>query len=146
MDQLQSLLNVGDGLDFIVKVWPSKDQAGVAAIIKQAVISLSWARPVFFVELKYASGMFWWKDCIHKSQSDYVLNKEHWIYLLNKNHNCNLNRVFSGSCFFASFSLQAASLKDKWGLGYKPSYNRSKSISAAAGRPPLKRMDRQRYR
>lgn len=39
---------------------------------------------------------------------------------------------------------QAASLKDKWGLGYKPSYNRSKSISAAAGRPPLKRMDRQR--
>jgi len=39
---------------------------------------------------------------------------------------------------------QAASLKDKWGLGYKPSYNRSKSISAAAGRPPLKRMDRQK--
>uniref|UniRef100_A0A8D3AFL2 KIAA1109 n=1 Tax=Scophthalmus maximus TaxID=52904 RepID=A0A8D3AFL2_SCOMX len=41
-------------------------------------------------------------------------------------------------------SMRAASLKDKWGLGYKPSYNRSKSISAAAGRPPLKRMDRQR--
>uniref|UniRef100_A0A3Q4GX18 Bridge-like lipid transfer protein family member 1 n=1 Tax=Neolamprologus brichardi TaxID=32507 RepID=A0A3Q4GX18_NEOBR len=40
-------------------------------------------------------------------------------------------------------SMRAASLKDKWGLGYKPSYNRSKSISAAAGRPPLKRMDRQ---
>ncbi|XP_037098160.1 transmembrane protein KIAA1109 homolog isoform X2 [Syngnathus acus] len=41
-------------------------------------------------------------------------------------------------------SMRAASLKDKWGLGYKPSYNRSKSISAAAGRPPLKRTDRQR--
>ncbi|KAM4723529.1 LOW QUALITY PROTEIN: bridge-like lipid transfer protein family member 1 [Anableps anableps] len=40
-------------------------------------------------------------------------------------------------------SMRAASLKDKWGLGYKPSYNRSKSISAAAGRPPLKRIDRQ---
>nr|XP_056711844.1 bridge-like lipid transfer protein family member 1 [Euleptes europaea] len=38
-------------------------------------------------------------------------------------------------------SMRAASLKDKWGLGYKPSYNRSKSISAS-GRPPLKRMDR----
>lgn len=45
---------------------------------------------------------------------------------------------------FVSVLHQAASLKDKWGLGYKPSYNRSKSISAAAGRPPLKRMDRQR--
>lgn len=44
------------------------------------------------------------------------------------------------------FLNQAASLKDKWGLGYKPSYNRSKSISAAAGRPPLKRMDRQRWK
>uniref|UniRef100_A0A7N8WMU0 KIAA1109 n=1 Tax=Mastacembelus armatus TaxID=205130 RepID=A0A7N8WMU0_9TELE len=43
-------------------------------------------------------------------------------------------------------SMRAASLKDKWGLGYKPSYNRSKSISAAAGRPPLKRMDRQSSR
>ncbi|XP_030213365.1 bridge-like lipid transfer protein family member 1 isoform X7 [Gadus morhua] len=40
-------------------------------------------------------------------------------------------------------SMRAASLKDKWGLGYKPSYNRSKSISAAAGRPPLKKLDRQ---
>lgn len=40
--------------------------------------------------------------------------------------------------------MQAASLKDKWGLGYKPSYNRSKSISAAAGRPTLKRIERQR--
>ncbi|MEQ2309795.1 hypothetical protein AMECASPLE_002234, partial [Ameca splendens] len=40
-------------------------------------------------------------------------------------------------------SMRAASLKDKWGLGYKPSYNRSKSISAVAGRPPLKRIDRQ---
>ncbi|KAF7252839.1 hypothetical protein EYD10_01996 [Varanus komodoensis] len=38
-------------------------------------------------------------------------------------------------------SMRAASLKDKWGLGYKPSYNRSKSITAS-GRPPLKRMDR----
>uniref|UniRef100_A0A3B3C0N9 Bridge-like lipid transfer protein family member 1 n=1 Tax=Oryzias melastigma TaxID=30732 RepID=A0A3B3C0N9_ORYME len=43
-------------------------------------------------------------------------------------------------------SMRAASLKDKWSLGYKPSYNRSKSISAAAGRPPLKRMDRQSSR
>nr|XP_020464363.1 uncharacterized protein KIAA1109 homolog isoform X3 [Monopterus albus] len=43
-------------------------------------------------------------------------------------------------------SMRAASLKDKWGLGYKPSYSRSKSISAAAGRPPLKRMDRQSSR
>ncbi|XP_061600024.1 bridge-like lipid transfer protein family member 1 isoform X8 [Cololabis saira] len=43
-------------------------------------------------------------------------------------------------------SMRAASLKDKWGLGYKPSYNRSKSISTAAGRPPLKRMDRQSSR
>ncbi|XP_061651565.1 bridge-like lipid transfer protein family member 1 [Phyllopteryx taeniolatus] len=43
-------------------------------------------------------------------------------------------------------SMRAASLKDKWGLGYKPSNNRSKSISAAAGRPPLKRMDRQSSR
>ncbi|KAG7279197.1 hypothetical protein CRUP_024398 [Coryphaenoides rupestris] len=40
-------------------------------------------------------------------------------------------------------SMRAASLKDKWGLGYKPSYNRSKSISAAAGRPPPKKIDRQ---
>ncbi|XP_059373790.1 bridge-like lipid transfer protein family member 1 isoform X2 [Carassius carassius] len=42
-------------------------------------------------------------------------------------------------------SMRAASLKDKWGLGYKPSYNnsRSKSISAT-GRPPLKRSDRPR--
>ncbi|XP_069049556.1 bridge-like lipid transfer protein family member 1 isoform X2 [Lepisosteus oculatus] len=40
-------------------------------------------------------------------------------------------------------SMRAASLKDKWGLGYKPSYNRSKSI-AATGRPPLKRMDKAR--
>ncbi|KAL8206995.1 UNVERIFIED_CONTAM: hypothetical protein K2H54_038620, partial [Gekko kuhli] len=38
-------------------------------------------------------------------------------------------------------SMRAASLKDKWGLGYKPSYNRSKSITTS-GRPPLKRMDR----
>ncbi|KAM8915679.1 bridge-like lipid transfer protein family member 1 isoform 6-T6 [Spinachia spinachia] len=43
-------------------------------------------------------------------------------------------------------SMRAASLKDKWGLGYKPSSNRSKSISAAAGRPPPKRMDRQSSR
>ncbi|XP_029683365.1 bridge-like lipid transfer protein family member 1 isoform X11 [Takifugu rubripes] len=43
-------------------------------------------------------------------------------------------------------SMRAASLKDKWGLGYKPSYSRSKSISAAAGRPPLKRVDRQSSR
>ncbi|XP_034153444.1 transmembrane protein KIAA1109 homolog isoform X3 [Esox lucius] len=43
-------------------------------------------------------------------------------------------------------SMRAASLKDKWGLGYKPSYNRSKSISTAAGRPPLKRMERQSSR
>ncbi|XP_052469363.1 transmembrane protein KIAA1109 homolog isoform X7 [Carassius gibelio] len=42
-------------------------------------------------------------------------------------------------------SMRAASLKDKWGLGYKPSYNnsRSKSISTT-GRPPLKRSDRPR--
>ncbi|XP_016400966.1 bridge-like lipid transfer protein family member 1 isoform X2 [Sinocyclocheilus rhinocerous] len=42
-------------------------------------------------------------------------------------------------------SMRAASLKDKWGLGYKPSYNnsRSKSISAT-GRPPMKRSDRPR--
>uniref|UniRef100_A0A096LYJ5 KIAA1109 n=1 Tax=Poecilia formosa TaxID=48698 RepID=A0A096LYJ5_POEFO len=40
-------------------------------------------------------------------------------------------------------SMRAASLKDKWGLGYKPSYSRSKSISAAAGRPPQKRIERQ---
>lgn len=46
--------------------------------------------------------------------------------------------------FLTVHFTQAASLKDKWSLGYKPSYNRSKSISAAAGRPPLKRMDRQR--
>uniref|UniRef100_A0A670YLK5 Bridge-like lipid transfer protein family member 1 n=1 Tax=Pseudonaja textilis TaxID=8673 RepID=A0A670YLK5_PSETE len=38
-------------------------------------------------------------------------------------------------------SMRAASLKDKWGLGYKPSYSRSKGISAS-GRPTLKRMDR----
>ncbi|XP_060035101.1 bridge-like lipid transfer protein family member 1 isoform X6 [Erinaceus europaeus] len=38
-------------------------------------------------------------------------------------------------------SMRAASLKDKWGLSYKPSYSRSKSISAS-GRPPLKRMER----
>ncbi|XP_067849384.1 bridge-like lipid transfer protein family member 1 isoform X5 [Heptranchias perlo] len=38
-------------------------------------------------------------------------------------------------------SMRAASLKDKWGLGYKPSYNRSKSISAS-GRPPLRRLER----
>ncbi|XP_036089345.1 transmembrane protein KIAA1109 homolog isoform X3 [Rousettus aegyptiacus] len=38
-------------------------------------------------------------------------------------------------------SMRAASLKDKWGLGYKPSYNRSKTITAS-GRPPLKRMER----
>ncbi|XP_037550709.1 transmembrane protein KIAA1109 homolog [Nematolebias whitei] len=43
-------------------------------------------------------------------------------------------------------SMRAASLKDKWGLGYKPSYNRSKSISAAAGRPTLKRIERQSSR
>ncbi|XP_072533895.1 bridge-like lipid transfer protein family member 1 isoform X2 [Salminus brasiliensis] len=42
-------------------------------------------------------------------------------------------------------SMRAASLKDKWGLGYKPSYNRSKSISAA-GRPPMKRIERQSSR
>ncbi|XP_067277795.1 bridge-like lipid transfer protein family member 1 isoform X3 [Pseudorasbora parva] len=42
-------------------------------------------------------------------------------------------------------SMRAASLKDKWGLGYKPSYSnsRSKSISTT-GRPPLKRSDRPR--
>ncbi|XP_016095629.1 bridge-like lipid transfer protein family member 1 [Sinocyclocheilus grahami] len=42
-------------------------------------------------------------------------------------------------------SMRAASLKDKWGLGYKPSYSnsRSKSISAT-GRPPMKRSDRPR--
>ncbi|TRZ01084.1 hypothetical protein DNTS_002696 [Danionella cerebrum] len=42
-------------------------------------------------------------------------------------------------------SMRAASLKDKWGLGYKPSYSnsRSKSISNA-GRPPMKRSDRPR--
>uniref|UniRef100_A0A4W4HAV8 Bridge-like lipid transfer protein family member 1 C-terminal domain-containing protein n=1 Tax=Electrophorus electricus TaxID=8005 RepID=A0A4W4HAV8_ELEEL len=39
-------------------------------------------------------------------------------------------------------SMRAASLKDKWGLGYKPSYNRSKSISAT-GRPAMKRIERQ---
>nr|XP_033794435.1 transmembrane protein KIAA1109 homolog isoform X3 [Geotrypetes seraphini] len=38
-------------------------------------------------------------------------------------------------------SMRAASLKDKWGLGYKPSYSRSKSITAS-GRPSLKRMER----
>ncbi|XP_067898642.1 bridge-like lipid transfer protein family member 1 isoform X11 [Heterodontus francisci] len=38
-------------------------------------------------------------------------------------------------------SMRAASLKDKWGLGYKPSYNRSKSISAS-GRPPYRRLER----
>ncbi|XP_054419437.1 bridge-like lipid transfer protein family member 1 isoform X3 [Pteronotus mesoamericanus] len=38
-------------------------------------------------------------------------------------------------------SMRAASLKDKWGLGYKPSYSRSKTVSAS-GRPPLKRMER----
>ncbi|XP_017281653.1 transmembrane protein KIAA1109 homolog isoform X8 [Kryptolebias marmoratus] len=43
-------------------------------------------------------------------------------------------------------SMRAASLKDKWGLGYKPSYNRSKSISAPAGRPALKRIERQSSR
>uniref|UniRef100_H3AGP3 Bridge-like lipid transfer protein family member 1 n=1 Tax=Latimeria chalumnae TaxID=7897 RepID=H3AGP3_LATCH len=37
-------------------------------------------------------------------------------------------------------SMRAASLKDKWGLGYKPSY-RSKSITSS-GRPSLKRLDR----
>ncbi|XP_062852110.1 bridge-like lipid transfer protein family member 1 isoform X3 [Trichomycterus rosablanca] len=42
-------------------------------------------------------------------------------------------------------SMRAASLKDKWGLGYKPSYNRSKSISAT-GRPALKRIERQSSR
>ncbi|KAM9476517.1 bridge-like lipid transfer protein family member 1 isoform 2-T2 [Clarias gariepinus] len=42
-------------------------------------------------------------------------------------------------------SMRAASLKDKWGLGYKPSYNRSKSISAA-GRPAMKRIERQSSR
>ncbi|XP_056616066.1 bridge-like lipid transfer protein family member 1 isoform X1 [Triplophysa dalaica] len=42
-------------------------------------------------------------------------------------------------------SMRAASLKDKWGLGYKPSYSnsRSKSISTT-GRPPMKRTDRPR--
>ncbi|KAL2098940.1 hypothetical protein ACEWY4_005420 [Coilia grayii] len=43
-------------------------------------------------------------------------------------------------------SMRAASLKDKWGLGYKPSYNRSKSISATGNRPALKRMERQSSR
>ncbi|XP_063776335.1 bridge-like lipid transfer protein family member 1 isoform X5 [Pseudophryne corroboree] len=38
-------------------------------------------------------------------------------------------------------SMRAASLKDKWGLGYKPSYSRSKSITAS-GRPPFKRTER----
>ncbi|XP_041130046.1 transmembrane protein KIAA1109-like isoform X4 [Polyodon spathula] len=38
-------------------------------------------------------------------------------------------------------SMRAASLKDKWGLGYKPSNSRSKSI-ASAGRPPQKRLER----
>uniref|UniRef100_UPI00398F7960 bridge-like lipid transfer protein family member 1 n=1 Tax=Pristiophorus japonicus TaxID=55135 RepID=UPI00398F7960 len=38
-------------------------------------------------------------------------------------------------------SMRAASLKDKWGLGYKPSYNRSKTISSS-GRPPLRRLER----
>ncbi|KAF6094481.1 KIAA1109 [Phyllostomus discolor] len=38
-------------------------------------------------------------------------------------------------------SMRAASLKDKWGLGYKPSYSRSKTVSAS-GRPPLKRTER----
>ncbi|RXM98120.1 hypothetical protein EOD39_13560 [Acipenser ruthenus] len=38
-------------------------------------------------------------------------------------------------------SMRAASLKDKWGLGYKPSNSRSKSI-ATTGRPPLKRLER----
>ncbi|XP_072351818.1 bridge-like lipid transfer protein family member 1 isoform X7 [Scyliorhinus torazame] len=38
-------------------------------------------------------------------------------------------------------SMRAASLKDKWGLGYKPSYSRSKSISAS-GRPPVRRLER----
>ncbi|XP_076830292.1 bridge-like lipid transfer protein family member 1 isoform X4 [Brachyhypopomus gauderio] len=42
-------------------------------------------------------------------------------------------------------SMRAASLKDKWGLGYKPSYNRSKSISAG-GRPAMKRIERQSSR
>ncbi|XP_028824094.1 transmembrane protein KIAA1109 homolog [Denticeps clupeoides] len=32
------------------------------------------------------------------------------------------------------------------GVGYKPSYNRSKSISAAGNRPALKRMERQSSR
>lgn len=52
----------------------------------------------------------------------------------------------ANSCLKSPFSLsfpQAASLKDKWGLGYKPSYNRSKTITAS-GRPPLKRMERAR--
>ncbi|XP_059821063.1 bridge-like lipid transfer protein family member 1 [Hypanus sabinus] len=40
-------------------------------------------------------------------------------------------------------SMRAASLKDKWGLGYKPSYNRSKSISTS-GRPPMRRPERTR--
>ncbi|XP_077093495.1 bridge-like lipid transfer protein family member 1 isoform X4 [Siphateles boraxobius] len=42
-------------------------------------------------------------------------------------------------------SMRAASLKDKWGLGYKPSYSnsRSKSISTT-GRPAMKRSDRPR--
>ncbi|XP_063040632.1 bridge-like lipid transfer protein family member 1 isoform X4 [Engraulis encrasicolus] len=47
-------------------------------------------------------------------------------------------------------SMRAASLKDKWGLGYKPSNNRSKSISATGARPPPpplpKRMERQSSR
>lgn len=38
-------------------------------------------------------------------------------------------------------SMRAASLKDKWGLSYKPSYSRSKSISAS-GRPVPKRVER----
>ncbi|XP_065153130.1 bridge-like lipid transfer protein family member 1 isoform X4 [Paramisgurnus dabryanus] len=42
-------------------------------------------------------------------------------------------------------SMRAASLKDKWGLGYKPSCSnsRSKSISTG-GRPAIKRTDRPR--
>ncbi|KAJ8281426.1 hypothetical protein GJAV_G00067550 [Gymnothorax javanicus] len=39
-------------------------------------------------------------------------------------------------------SMRAASLKDKWGLSYKPSYSRSKSIAATAGRAPIKRLER----
>uniref|UniRef100_A0A4W3HSK9 KIAA1109 n=1 Tax=Callorhinchus milii TaxID=7868 RepID=A0A4W3HSK9_CALMI len=38
-------------------------------------------------------------------------------------------------------SMRAASLKDKWGLGYKPSYNRSKSI-ATSNRQSLRRLER----